>query len=291
MDELTAYNFPLYKATGQPMLLMFIDPSNASHYKTLSMFEKVAAIFEDEIKFVWLDGTEETNRKRKRALGLVTENLPGVAFNLLDARTVPFDEATELNKENLISFVYDFLDHKLGSKNNPAVHSIDPEYETLYKDTPKLQAADFKDKVLSEGYDILVLFYSSFKDEKSLQLAPNFNKLSKRFNELEYPNIRIYRMDIAQESVPKHIRIDHIPAIYFFPAFKKTPPYVQYTGEAKIVPMMFFVEKYADIQIQLPELPHLHPSQVPEYYKQIEELEEDKRIKVREANERRHWEF
>jgi hypothetical protein len=270
---------------------MFIDPNNINHYKYLSMFEKVAAMFEDKIKFGWLDGTESTNRKRKRALGLVTEKLPGVAFNLLDARTVPFDEATELSKENLISFVHDFLDHKLESRNNPAVHTVDPEFESLYKDTPKLQFADFKDRVLSEGYDVLVLFYSSFKDEKSSQIAPHYNKLSKRFQELEFPNIRVYRMDISQESVPKHIRIDHIPSVYFFPAFKKTPPYVEYTGEAKILPMMFFVEKFADIPITLPELPHLHPSQIPDYHKQVEELDEEKRRRVKEANERRHWEF
>lgn len=48
-----------------------------------------------------------------------------------------------------------------------------------------------------------------------------------------------------------------MPAIHLFPAFHKHPPYVNYTGKAKVLPIMYFIEKYADVKFELPEMPHL----------------------------------
>jgi hypothetical protein len=119
---------------------------------------------------------------------------------------------------------------------------------------------------MEEGFDVCVLFYSSFNNEESYTIAPYFNKMAKRFKELEFPNVRLYMIDVARESVPKGIKMDKLPGIFLFPAFHKTPPYIQFTGEGKVLPMMFFIEKYADIKFELPELPHLSPDQIEAYW-------------------------
>lgn len=291
VEELTAYNFSIYKLIGLPMLMLFLDRNNIHHDDYLDMFAKVADIFENQVKFVWVDGTDPIMKQKKRALGLVTEILPAVAFNLLEDRTLPFDEAKPLTYDNLLGFVRDYVEHRVVSRRNKPEKLGNKELEEAYRNTPRLHTVDFEKEVLQEGYDVVVLFFSSFGNEESLRFAPYYNKMAQRFAELEFPNVKVFRLDVAVESVPKHIKIDSLPAIYFFPAFHKQPPYIHYTGMGKVLPLMFFIEKYADIRFELPELPHLHPNQISAYYEQKAELSPEKQKKVEEANERRHWDL
>ena len=77
------------------------------------MFERVAEVYEDVIKFGWMDCTEEHIKAKKQALGLVTEILPAVAFNLLEDRQIAFDEGKVLTEQALKEFVQNFLENKV----------------------------------------------------------------------------------------------------------------------------------------------------------------------------------
>jgi len=121
IEELNAFNFQILKATGMPMLLMFVDKNNVHHDSHLYMFERVAEVYEDVIKFGWMDCTEPIKAK-KQALGLVTEILPAVAFNLLEDRQIAFDEGKVLNEQNLKEFVQNFLENKVSQFINKPTH-------------------------------------------------------------------------------------------------------------------------------------------------------------------------
>lgn len=231
------------------------------------------------------------NKQRKRKLGLVTEILPAMSFNLLDERIIPFDEGKDITFDNISLYVSEFLENKLESIRNKPKRSTDTELRKSYKDTPPLLYSEFHSKVLTEGTDVLVLFYSSYNNQKSYDIAPYFNKVAKRFGELEFPNVKVYGMDVALESVPKNIKIEYIPAIYFFPSFHKEPPHTYYSGEGKVLPLILFVQHYADIPFELPPLPHLSPDQIEAYYQQKAELSIEKQKQVEAANERTNWEL
>lgn len=291
VDELTGYNFQIYKELRFPMLAMFLDKNNLNQDYYLSMFTKVARDFEHSIKFVWMDGNDPVIMQRKRKLGLITKILPSLAYNLLDDRIIPYPESQPITENGIRSFVVDFLDNKLKSVSKISDNKPSLDFEKKYSETPIVYMENFEEKVLQEGVDVVLLIYSSFESEDSYNMAPYYNKLAKRFTELNYPSLKVYRLDIATDAVPKMIKIDHIPSIYMFPAFHKNPPYIHYTGINKVPPMMFFVQKYADIKFELPILPHLSPDQIDPYYTQKAELPLERQEKVAAANERREWDL
>jgi len=57
------------------------------------MLERVAENHEESIKFGYVDVHEQGLGAKRRALGLVTEILPAVAFNLFENRQLAFDES------------------------------------------------------------------------------------------------------------------------------------------------------------------------------------------------------
>mmetsp|Transcript_14439 Transcript_14439/g.14484 ORF Transcript_14439/g.14484 Transcript_14439/m.14484 type:complete len:349 (+) Transcript_14439:603-1649(+) len=290
VEELSGYNFQVYKEIALPMLVMFLDKHNVNQDYYINILTKVARDFDEDIKFVWMDGTDPMIKQRKKKLGLVTEILPSMAFNVLDDRILPYKEGQPITESSIRLFVSDFIENRLSSKNIADIRP-NPELESKYSDTPIVTMDQFEEKVLSEGTDVLLLLYSSYQNEDSLNLAPYFNKVAKRFKELNYPHVKVYRMDTATQTVHKNVKIDHVPVIYLFPAYHKNPPYVQYTNEAKVPPMMFFVEKYADIKFQLPELPHLSPDQIGPYWEQKAQLPPEKQERVAAHNERRNWDL
>jgi hypothetical protein len=289
VEPLNGYTFQVYKSIGLPMVIMFVDKDDIKTQDYLYTFEKVAEIFEDSVKFVWMNGNDPSVKFRMKSLGLIDDKLPAIAFNLLEARQLSFDQRLPVNRDNIHTFVQSYVEGKRDSLNSKAPQNS--EMENLYTNTPQVTAAEFEFKVLAEGLDVCVLFYSSVDSKESLTMAPYFNKLAQRFAELEFPNIRIYRYDAGVQATPKHIRSDSLPAVYFFPAFHKKPAFPVYSGQAKTLPMMFFIANHADIETELPELPHLSPDQVEEYYRQKEQLSPDRQKAVAEANERRHWEL
>jgi hypothetical protein len=289
VEPLNGYTFQVYKSIGLPMLIMFVDKDDIKTQDYLYTFEKVAEIFEDSVKFVWMDGKDLSIKNRMKSLGLLEDKLPSIAFNLLEARQLSFDQRLPVTRDNVHAFVQSYVEGKRDTLNSKA--SENSEIERLYKDTAQLTAAEFESKVLSEGLDVCVLFYSSVDNKESLTMAPYFNKLAQRFAELEFPNIRVYRYDAGVQATPKYIRSDSFPTVYFFPAFHKKPAFPIYSGQAKTLPMMFFIANHADIEIELPELPHLSPDQVDEYYRQKEQLSPERQKAVAEANEKRHWEL
>mmetsp|Transcript_16906 Transcript_16906/g.30271 ORF Transcript_16906/g.30271 Transcript_16906/m.30271 type:complete len:534 (+) Transcript_16906:14256-15857(+) len=287
VEHLNAFNFQVYKSIGLPLLIMFVDKEDVKSQDYIYTFERVAEIFEDQVKFVWMYGHEQ--KKTMRSLGLLEEVYPSVAFNLNENRQLAFDQKLPITRDNLHAFVQAFIEGKRDALNTEK--GKNSEIEQAYRDTVQLTAAEFDSKVLREGNDVCVLFYSSVDSPESLSMAPYFNKLALRFAELEFPNVQVYRFDIAVQSVPRHIRSETFPAVYLFPAFHKKPPYPVYSGPGKTLPLMFFVANHADIEIELPDLPHLSPDQVVEYYKQKAALPLERQQAVEEANERRHWEL
>ena len=235
-----------------------------------------------------MDGAKPENNEKKKSVGILTDVLPAMAFNLIDTRVFPFDYTKEINSENLKKFIFDFLNNKLKPGAKQTMRQQNPEIEEKYKDTPYISADLIHSKILDEGTDVMLLIYDS-SNKSALAIAPHYNRVARRFNELRINSLKVFRIDAAAEAVHSILGTYILPAILFFPSFHKAKPFVQFTGDATTVQMMFFAQKYADIKFELPELPHLSPDQVPAYWEQVAELDSEKRKKTAEANERRDW--
>jgi hypothetical protein len=289
VQELTPTSFQVFKTTGNPMLVLFADSNSLEFTSLIETYEKAARDFEKIINFVWMEGTTEVSKEKRKSVGLVTEKLPAMAFNLLDGRVFPFDESKNITLKAIKHFCANFLENKLkqGVKT-PGFKGKNLEIEQKFRNTKGITMNELDQLVFQDGTDVMLLVYES-NNEKSLTIAPNFNKAALRFKELNFPLMKVYKIDADNEPVQTVIGHYVLPAVLFFPAFHKNKPYIQYTGEGKAVQLMFFAQKYADIKFQLPELPHLSPDQVEAYWQQVGELPEERRNKVAKANEERDW--
>lgn len=262
LGELTPYNFQMYELNALPMLIMFLDPKDLKNSEYLEIFTKVARRFENDVKFVWVDGTSADYVLKRRKLGLVGNSLPGIAFNLGIEEIYPFAEDKRITEDNLEPFIQGFLD---GEKYSDQGKKAKKDKE-MPNCTP-VTMAEFAENVLKNGHDAVFLVYSSVDSKKIAQV---FDKVCKRVKELEYTYLHVYIVDIATQAVHKSVRIDKVPGIYLAPAYNKSPPYVHYTGKIDVLQILMFIEKYAGIQFTLPELPHLSPDEVEEYWKNKE---------------------
>lgn len=287
MEELNPYTFQIYKTMGLPMLVMFIDKEKAAHYEYVDLLEKAARNY-NGLKVMWMDGKQSENANKMRAIGLVNDILPALGFNMLDGRLFPFDDTKKLTLENIKEFIHDFFLNRLKSGPNKLKIKANKDFEKKFENTPSLHISEFDAKVLTEGTDVMLLIYDS-SQEQAISSAPNYNKVALRFSELRINTLKVYRIDANLEPIQAKIGNSPLPTIFFFPAFHKIAPFIQFSGELKAVKLMFFAQKYADIKFELPELPHLSPDQVPAYWEQVNELDEEKRKKASEANERRDW--
>ena len=190
-----------------------------------------------------------------------------------------------------MAFIQDFTEDKVGSFVNSSKHTVDPELEASLASVEKINRAQYEDLVFEEGNDVLVLFYSTYNNQGSYDIAPSFNKLAHRFSELEYPTLKIYRMDVATEPIPMGIMTSRIPIVHFFPAFHKNAPFREYEGEYDTLTMMFFLDKYSDVKFELPEVPHLSPKEADAYWEKKGKANDEEKEQMEKVNERRKFDL
>ena len=163
---------------------------------------------------------------------------------------------------SISQFAQDFLN----DKPNSYVSKYRPRKVTL--DSCELVGAEtFEKTFFREGYDALLLVYSSHNSKESEKISVVFNRVCRRFAELGYSQLRVYAFDSALHRAHKSINLSKIPKMFLAPAEHKEKRYVEYSGVNDAHDIMKFVEKNADAKFKLPELPHLSAEEVEEYNK------------------------
>lgn len=121
-----------------------------------------------------------------------------------------------------------------------------------------LETSTYKQNCLKEGYDTLLLLYDAFGNEEENHMAAKFyEKVAKRFKELNIPTFKIAAYDIYVNSMPLDMEYTQdLPQLIFFPAYHKSPPY-RYFQDIRTEKLMRSVQESADIKFELPEYAHL----------------------------------
>jgi hypothetical protein len=81
-------------------------------------------------------------------------------------------------------------------------------------------------------------------------------------------------MDVTDENPPVDGLVANLPTLVLLPAHDKEPPFLHYSGLAKVLPLMQWVQEHASVHFALPNLPHLHESERDLYKSQVTEREE-----------------
>ena len=103
--------------------------------------------------------------------------------------------------------------------------------------------------------------------------------MAHRFKELKISSLVISRMDVTDESPPANLNllVGELPILVLLPAVGgelSKPLPIFYSGVGKVQSMMKWVQKFASISFELPNLPHLNEEQVKMYKTQVREREE-----------------
>ena len=98
-------------------------------------------------------------------------------------------------------------------------------------------------------------------------------------------SVTVARMDVTNESPPPrlHFALKSLPALVLLPAHDRQPPYRYFSGVAKVLEMLKWVEAEATAKpIKLPPLAHLREEDVGEYKRQVAEREAARSAAARE---------
>ena len=129
VGRLTTHTFPQYDKIGKPMLMLFLDLSEASEAESvvrgrtggipnedlLDELRLAAKEHYERILFVYLDGIEHADKMKSLGLYGGRERLPSLAFNTRDGLELPFPEELPVNSDTLLRFCAEFLSGKLRS--------------------------------------------------------------------------------------------------------------------------------------------------------------------------------
>lgn len=167
---------------------------------------------------------------------------------------------------------------KYGGKDDDIIHLS--RMQSDGNDDGKTTTIDtFKKIALDETKDVLILFHDSRPDKciDCEYLAPYYKKLARRFKDLKIPSVVIARFDVGNEPAPANINAqisasNKLPMIFLFKAFNKNPPFLIYSGAAKVRPMMDWLHKNAGIKFDLPELAQFDEVQKEKFKDQVEML-------------------
>ncbi|OMJ85946.1 hypothetical protein SteCoe_12649 [Stentor coeruleus] len=248
VEELTPYNFQMYSTTTIPMIILFLDPKNHYHNNYIEEYKKSARKFEGKIRYSWLDATKPDYIEKRRRLGLVTEILPSIAFNVRNQIIYPYPEGMEFIEKNIDTFAQGYID---GKKSNQPTFYTPKDINLL--SCKNLKYDDFEDVVYEEGVDVVLFLYTSHNHKDSEKFSNVFNKVCEKFTDLGYKSLEVYVYDNAVEKPYKTLPTGKFPRVLISPAYSKNDPLVVFNGEFNVEKIMKFVEKNADVQVVIPD--------------------------------------
>ena len=104
----------------------------------------------------------------------------------------------------------------------------------------------FQRVAMDETKDVVLLVHTEDGTCVACEnMAPYYKRLALRMSALDIDSVVVARMDISQAPPPSNIEISTLPAVLLLRAFKKEPPFLYYSGVAKVRPMMDWIHAHA----------------------------------------------
>jgi thiol-disulfide isomerase/thioredoxin len=286
----------------------------------LDEFREAARDHAGRIVFLYADAG--LHKDQMRLLGLFggKERVPSMAFNTKDGAQIPFSESLPVNSDTILQFCADYLSGKLknafdaqerankalqatnrNTKNQAVRAEIKPAPETQVgvaepfgdgaagdSSITVVTLANFTEVVMGDDKDVLLLLHAK-NCEACYHFAVYFKRMAKRFEALGIPSLTIARMDVTTETPPAELSMipsmAALPLVLLLSADHKRPPWNFYTGVGKMQTMMKWVQEFASIPFELPNLPHLTEADRVLYKEQVREREEHLAAKRAEEEE------
>ena len=97
----------------------------------------------------------------------------------------------------------------------------------------------FQNIAMDETKDVVLLLHT--EDGSCVpceNMAPYYKRVAQRMSALGIDSVVVARMDVRGAPPPSNIEVTTLPTVVLLRAFNKRPPYLYYSGVAKVRPLM-----------------------------------------------------
>lgn len=211
VDELTNEAYRLYELLRQPQFYVFVDFENPKQAKAcakaVEVIKQVAPKFSHVIGFFQVNNTQFQNRKR--ILGVTWDELPAMAFNMIDSRVIAYPRGKPIEKDIVFDWFDDVIKGKVEAKTKGFQREIaDPDIGPyLLNNTMIATRENYTDLITQEGFDTLVFIYTTEAiSNPQRNIALQYNLVADAFQKLGMTHtIRTLSYDVNVNAFPDGI--------------------------------------------------------------------------------------
>ncbi|XP_064639439.1 protein disulfide-isomerase-like isoform X2 [Lineus longissimus] len=220
--EFTQESAPkIFGGAIQQHVLYFLRTKDADKEERLAAFKEAATPFKGKVLFIYLDTSEEDNKRIMEFFSLEEKDVPAIRFiHLKDEMTKYKPPTPDLDAASVKAFVQDVVDGKVSP--HLASQTLPEDWD---KEPVKVLVADnFNEIAKDPKKDVFVEFYAPWCGHCK-QLAPIWDKLGEKYKDSE--TVVIAKMDSTANELPD-VKVQSFPTIKFFP--KGSDKVVDYNG-------------------------------------------------------------
>lgn len=238
MTEMTSATFKVFEMVRRPILIAFVDFEHEkksirdASIKVVEILKKVAPTYFHGIIFAYANNLDY--KHTRKTLGITHNKIPALSINSNEQRVTPFPEDVPLSKKGIHEWVDKYFRGELDDKREQFGEIEDFQIKYSLSGTLMLTRQAFIDQVYAEGTDYIVFVYSSAK-ENDIQryIASSFNRLAEAVSNENIETLVVASYDVNTENFPPMMESQEVPMIYFYPAYRKRPPFKKFLAEPK----------------------------------------------------------
>ncbi|KDR21216.1 protein disulfide-isomerase [Zootermopsis nevadensis] len=225
-------------------LLMFLSQQEGHIDKYLDDAREVAKGFRGQVLFVSINSDEEDHQRILEFFGMRKDEVPAMRLIRLEEDMAKYKpEKPDLSKDNINSFVQDYVDGKLKQ------HMLSQVLPDDWDKTPVkvLVSSNFDEVAFNKDKDVLVEFYAPWCGHCK-QLAPIYDQLGEKFKDSD--TIVVAKMDATANEL-EHTKIMTYPTIKLYA--KGDNKVIEYNGERTFEGLSKFLESGGEYGEAVPD--------------------------------------
>jgi len=124
------------------------------------VFESIAPKYSQYIGLMYADTRRYAGKRMM--LGVTWDDVPALAFSMTDNRILTYPREMPIEKDTLMSWIDDVFKGRVQASNTYEREVVDKEIGTRFlNNTMVASRENFTSIVLEEGYDVLLIVYTS----------------------------------------------------------------------------------------------------------------------------------
>ncbi|KAJ4427926.1 hypothetical protein ANN_23936 [Periplaneta americana] len=214
-------------------LLMFMSQQEGHMDKYLDTAREIAKDFREQVLFVSINSDEEDHQRILEFFGMKKDEIPAMRLIRLEEDMAKYKpENPELSKDNIKSFVQDFIEGKLKQ------HLLSQDLPEDWDKSPVkvLVSSNFDEVAFNKDKDVLVEFYAPWCGHCK-QLAPIYDQLGEKFKDSD--TVIVAKMDATANEL-EHTKITSFPTLKLYA--KGDNKVIEYNGERTLEGLSKFLE-------------------------------------------------